>query len=196
MPRAAGLVLRLAHPDQPLCDRAAVAHILSNLGWMALYQGDLPAARALQEESLATRRALDERREIAVSLTALGRVAFAAGESAAARALYLESLPLHHELGNQWGVALALEGLVAVLAGEQPALAVRLAGAAAAVRAVIGRTMPPVERTGYEQVLAGLRASLGEGAFAAAWAAGQALSPDRMVAEALALADAPPAAGQ
>jgi predicted ATPase len=173
-----------------LGDRSGVGHVLSNMGWMNLFRGDLAAARSLQEQSLAIRRELSERREIAVSLTALGRVAFAEGDSPAARALYCESLPVHHALGNQWGMALALEGLVWATAEAEPAAAVRLAGAAAALRDVIGRTMPPVEQTGYAQLLAGLRASLGEPAFAAEFTIGEAMSPEQARAEALSVADA------
>ena len=187
---AEALALRRA-----LGDRSGAAHVLSNMGWMALYRGDLAAARARQEESLAIRRELGDRREIAVSLTALGRVAFAEGDGPAARALYRESLPLHHALGNQWGLALALEGLVRATAEARPAPAARLAGAAAALRAVIGRRMPPAERAEYEQVLAGLRAALGEPAFAAAWAEGEATPLEQALADALAAAGPEPPPG-
>ena len=45
--------------------------------------------------------------------------------------------------------------------------------------------MPPAERAEYEQVLAGLRAALGEPAFAAAWAEGEAMPLEQALAQAL-----------
>ena len=51
--------------------------------------------------------------------------------------------------------------------------------------------VPPSARANLERTTAGARAALGETAFAAAWAAGEALTPDAATAEALA---APPPA--
>jgi hypothetical protein len=50
--------------------------------------------------------------------------------------------------------------------------------------------MSPVRRSRYDRVFAAARADLGEEAYAAAWAEGQAMSPDQAIAYAL---DAPDA---
>jgi hypothetical protein len=55
--------------------------------------------------------------------------------------------------------------------------------------------MPPAERAEYEQVLAGLRAALGEPAFAAAWAEGEATPLEQALADALAAAGPEPPPG-
>jgi non-specific serine/threonine protein kinase len=162
-------------------DRLNAGHVLSNLGWLALYQGDLPAARAWQEESLALRREIGYGRDAAVSLTVLGKVAAAAGDPAAARTLYEESLPLHRAMGNQWGVVLALEGLAELAVPAQPLGALRLAGAADALREATGRRRPPAERPAYDRWLARARAAAGAGA-AAAWEAGRAMPLQEAVA--------------
>jgi hypothetical protein len=62
----------------------------------------------------------------------------------------------------------------------------RLWGAATAVRAGIGAPLAPGERALQERSLAPVRAACGEEAFAAAWAAGAALSLEQALAEALA----------
>jgi hypothetical protein len=62
----------------------------------------------------------------------------------------------------------------------------RLLGAAEAVRLASGKPMLPAERLGYKATVAAARAALGEAAFAAAWAAGQALTLEQAVAGALA----------
>ena len=51
-------------------------------------------------------------------------------------------------------------------------------------------SLAPAERAPYERAVAAARARLGEEAFAAAWAAGRALSPTEAAAEALGVADA------
>ncbi len=68
----------------------------------------------------------------------------------------------------------------------QPESAARLLGAAEAVRQAIGARLPPVERADYEATVQATRAALGDEAFAAARAAGLALTLEQVVAEALA----------
>jgi DNA-binding NarL/FixJ family response regulator len=68
----------------------------------------------------------------------------------------------------------------------QPERAARLYGAAEALREAIGIPLPPYHRPEYEREVAVTREALGEDRFAAAYAAGRALSIDEAVAEALA----------
>src|SRR5262249_6825268 len=66
------------------------------------------------------------------------------------------------------------------------AQAVRLAGAAAAVRSAAQTPMSPPERITLERHLPMARASLGARGASAAWADGQSLPPTQAVAQALA----------
>jgi hypothetical protein len=76
-------------------------------------------------------------------------------------------------------VADCLNGLAAVAtAREQSAEVVRLAGAESGLRDAIGVPIEPVRRESHRQMVEELRASLGEGAFAEAWAAGVAEAND------------------
>jgi len=59
--------------------------------------------------------------------------------------------------------------------------AVRLFGAVEHLGEIIGAVMAPTERAECEQNTTAARAALGEGAFSAAWAAGQALSLDEVI---------------
>ena len=59
--------------------------------------------------------------------------------------------------------------------------------AEAARREATGAVLNPVDRPEHEGAVAALRVSLGEGAFAAAWEAGRALSLDEALADALAV---------
>ena len=101
-------------------------------------------------------------------------------------------LAVRSELGDKQGVAICLEGLAAVAGARgQPARAAQLYGAAAALRERIGAPLPPGDRLGYDRHLATARACLDEGAWAAAWAEGQAMPLEEAVADALAAAESP-----
>jgi len=99
------------------------ANVLNAAGVLAFYQGDYPAARALEEESLAIRRELGDRSGIAGSLGNLGNVASGQGDYPAARALYEGSLAIRRELGDPSGIANSLGNLgnVALYRGDYPA---------------------------------------------------------------------------
>ena len=84
-------------------------------------------------------------------------------------------------------IPVRLEALAQVwLDLHRPERAVTLLGAASQLRGAMGLPLLPVDKPGYEQVLASVRASLTDAAFAAAWAAGEALSAEESVADALA----------
>jgi non-specific serine/threonine protein kinase len=90
---------------------AARSMALNGAGILAWQQGDYPASRALQEESLAIRRELGDRRAIASSLNCLGIVVSEQGDHCAARAFHEESLAISRELGDRHETANALSNL-------------------------------------------------------------------------------------
>jgi hypothetical protein len=77
-------------------------------------------------------------------------------------------------------------GLARVTAARrQPQRAARLFRAAEELREASGHPLPPVMRAEYERNVAAARAQLGEEAFAAAWAAGRAMTVEQAIAYAL-----------
>jgi hypothetical protein len=85
---------------------------------------------------------------------------------------------------NQTAASLeALAGLAAMQG--QPARALRLAGAAAALRDRIGEQPWPANQAALTRRLAAAREALSAEAQAATWADGQALTVEQAVAEAL-----------
>ena len=72
-----------------------------------------------------------------------------------------------------------------------PHSSARLLGNAATLRESRGLPIPPIERTDLDRVLGTIRSSLGEEAFAAAWAEGQARPIKQVIDEALELTLAP-----
>jgi non-specific serine/threonine protein kinase len=95
--------------------RARALNAASNL---AYYEGDYTAAEALQQESLAIRRELDNRRGAAHSLDTLALLAVQQNDSARAISLLEESLGMKRELGDEWGIADSLQYLAELAADE------------------------------------------------------------------------------
>jgi hypothetical protein len=112
-------------------------------------------------------------------------VAQAQGNADQARARFTESLRLFQERGNKRGIIECIAGMAGVVAAQgQGERAVRLLGATAAQFKAIGAAMWPADRIDYHRNEASIRAVLGEEAFAAAWAAGRALTLEQAIAEA------------
>jgi predicted ATPase/DNA-binding CsgD family transcriptional regulator len=190
-------LLFVSQQDQPLAQQLAeqsLAHFreqdnilysaapLSLLGLIHMERGKLEAARALLENSLAIDKQFGtEAEDIHI---ALGRLLALQGDVAAARHHYQESLTLLFEQNVcKENIAASLEGLAALEVGQgAPSLAVRLWGAAQALRDAIGAPIYPVYRASYEQARAQARATLGEQAFRAAWAEGRSMTPEQVLA--------------
>ena len=166
----------------------SIALSLSNVGHVALDQGDYPAARALLEESLAIRRELGDRHGIATSLSNLGYAALDQGDYPAARALLEGSLAIRRELGDQFGIPASLEGLAAVVASLRESLrGARIWGATERLRAETGAPLAPNERSRYDRHVAAARIASGDdAAFDSAWQEGRCLTRDQAIDLALA----------
>ncbi|HWQ11215.1 MAG TPA: tetratricopeptide repeat protein [Roseiflexaceae bacterium] len=167
-------------------DRYTISSILNYQGQGALTQGDHARAEALFAESLALRRKLGDRRGSTAVLANLSRATLARGDVARTRALIVECLALARELGYQQGFSWGL-GEAAALASfqGQAEQAARLLGAAETLREASNIPIWPDDRARYEQIVAAVRAALGDEDFAAAWSAGAALTLEQAVAEAL-----------
>jgi hypothetical protein len=104
-----------------------------------------------------------------------------------ARAALEEGLALAIESGYRWGTIALLEAAAALAAAEeQPIRALRLAGAANALREPIGVPLSPDWSGDLERQLAPARERLGASGSAAAWNSGRSLSIDGAVHEAYA----------
>jgi tetratricopeptide (TPR) repeat protein len=156
-------------------------------------EGDTAAACSLHEEALSLYRQLAHWGGAAWTLCNLGRVAMLQGDYARARSLYAESLSVRMGFDDKWGIAPSLEGVAGALAGlAQLEKAARLFGAAEELRRTLRSPVLQEERELYDREVADLRAALGEGGFAAAWAEGRAMTLEHAVAEALEEKETPP----
>ena len=160
--------------------------VMHNLGVVAEEQGDLAGARGHFEDSVAIKRTLGDIPGLALSLAKLGEVIARMGDMATAHRLLSESLSLQHDLGDRSGIAFVLERFaITAAAHAQAERALRLAGAAGALRETIGTPLAAAAREGYELSLASARRAMPPALAATAWSEGQAMSMERAIALAL-----------
>ena len=108
--------------------------------------------------------------------------------------MFREVLELRLSLGERNGIIEVIEEVAAVVANQgQVEPATRLLGAAAAARAAISLGLRLADRLEVEQTLVIARSALSESAFAEAWTAGQCMTLDQVIVEALTLSTGMPA---
>ena len=152
-----------------------VAQARYGLGTLARTRGDHAAALRHFGTALALYRAIDARPEIARCLAGVGWVALAQGDLELARSSLTESMQLSVATGQRLPIARGLEALgVLALAEGDPARAVRLEGAALALREAAGGAAPASARIGA--MFGAARQRLGASAAAALLAEGHAMS--------------------
>jgi non-specific serine/threonine protein kinase len=172
--------------SQRVGDILGMARACSGLGQVAQSSGDYSGARAWQEKALVRRQQLGEPWGVALAEVSLASVLLDLGDLAAARLLLTESITLSQELGDRQGLARCLEAMACLAAvGHQPELALRLAGAAAALRDTSELPLSPANRVHLERHLEVARRVLGQTSAAAARESGYALSVEDAVALAL-----------
>jgi hypothetical protein len=125
-------------------------------------------------------------------LLSLGAVALAEGDQVRAHDMLQESLTGMRDVGEKLGIHGVL-GAIAHLAVTQGRAerAVRLAGAAERLRSTSGTHSWPVVERSRTRWLSTARETLNETAYRAAWAQGQAMTPEQAIAYALAEASVP-----
>ena len=170
-----------------LGDPADISTSTSGLGLLAVDEGKLDEARALMEESLAIDRERGDVVGIAVNLSNLAAVALEQEDVGRAKPLLAEGLRAFVEIGDGDGVAECLEEIASMLVIQGRAeAALRLAGAAAALRELLGTPVAsPADQARIDHHLEHARAALGDEAFEVAYSEGQKLTQEEAAAEGL-----------
>lgn len=100
---------RVCDADQsPTASRGDALYAGGALAWAV---GELDLAWALQHESLATQKQLDDHRGVASSLNSLGLIAKDRGDVTSAVQMFSESLAIKRELRDVRGIAMSLNNL-------------------------------------------------------------------------------------
>jgi hypothetical protein len=182
MPDALGMLEQARAMFDELGDRRGIADTVWFRAVGARLAGDLPRARALAAESLALHREMGDRFGMTDALFAVGRVAFDEGDLSTMAGSFFEALDNVERVGNRTGMGIVLDHLAAKSTVEGDHLrALRLAGASEAIKeAAGGHAPPPLIDLPDPRVAA--REALGQGAIAAAWGEGSAMTLEQAVA--------------
>jgi predicted ATPase/class 3 adenylate cyclase/DNA-binding CsgD family transcriptional regulator/Tfp pilus assembly protein PilF len=149
-------------------------------------EGDHDTAQRLLDHALFLFEREGDSRQIALALANLGSLAAARGDFAAAHQRLSASLSIQRDLADMDGTAFVLDRFAALTAAQgRPARALRLAGAAAALRTVTDMPLSAAGQARLDGKLTPAWHALGEAAAAQARRDGAALSPEEAVAEAL-----------
>ncbi len=172
--------------NRSLGNQAQEATNLANLGRLAQMREDYPRARTFFEDALAIHRAQGNQQGIAIALNNLGSLNRQLENYADAEVCLRECMELYRTLGDRQNAAWALEGFAELaVAWNQTERAVRLFGAAHALRVLIGAPLPSSQAEQLANNLAHLETILGADTYAPIFAAGQSLDFDRAIAAAL-----------
>jgi predicted ATPase/class 3 adenylate cyclase len=149
-------------------------------------RGNYQAAKNFFEDSLDAFRRIRNTIFQLVVRSEFGHVARHMGDLTQAKSIYRETLQGWQNFGNRAAIAHQLEcfGLLAI-ADEEPQRAIKLFGAAEALREKIQSPMTDHERVEYDQAVSQLRLMLAEAEFNTLWTDGRATPMEQAIQLAL-----------
>jgi hypothetical protein len=154
-----------------------------NVGLAALGSGDYRASLDYSLEAAGLFRGLEDETGIVVALLNAGWSALVLGDVGLAEESLREAVVVAGRLGASHRIADGALALGAVFVAKHDLeRGVHVLSAAASLREELGVGFnDTVEERIHDRAVADAKAALGEEAFAAAWARGQALQPDQVV---------------
>ncbi len=170
--------------ETPLSFQAGMSFL--GMGMDESIHGNYGAAKQIFEDGLNIFRRFRNKNFQTVLTSELGHVARHTGDMQEARRIYRETIKAWRDSGNRAAIAHQLECFAFIaIEEEEPQRAIRLFGAAEALRERVHSPMTDYERVEYDRELAQLRSSLDETEFNALWAEGRALTMEQAIEFAL-----------
>ncbi|HZM20272.1 MAG TPA: adenylate/guanylate cyclase domain-containing protein [Anaerolineales bacterium] len=165
-----------------------VSMFLLGLGMDERMRGNYDSARKIFEQGREAFSQIHSKYFVMVMSSEQGHVERQKGNVTQARLIYRETIKGWQDLGNRAAIAHQLEcfGFLAV-AEEEPQAAVKLFGAAEALRDKIQAPMTDYERVEYDQAGAHVRSLLPEPEFSSLWVEGQSMTMEQAIEFALSL---------
>jgi hypothetical protein len=156
------------------------------MGMIESVQRNYDTAKQLFEEGLKIFGRLRNKYFHTALRSELGHVARHSGDIRQAKKIYHDTLPEWKDLGNRAAIAHQLECFAFLaIADEEPQRAIKLFGAAEALRARVQASMTELERVEYNHAVAQLRSMFAETEFSTLWAEGRATTMERAIEVAL-----------
>jgi predicted ATPase len=170
-------------------DRMTEARMTVNLGVLAMNEQDFRASLEHAMYAAGLFQEFEEDTGLVVALINVGWSALGLGDVVLAVDYFNQGLVVAGRLGATSRIANGAEGLgSALVARAEWERGTELLGAASALRESIGTPLVDAsDKAFHERAVAAARTALGEEGFAAAWATGEAMTPQEIVV----LADSP-----
>jgi tetratricopeptide (TPR) repeat protein len=155
---------------------------LLGLGRSEIEQGDYESARQLFEDAQDVFTQLRIKNYLLAGQSQLGHIARYLGDLAEAKSIYRETILGWQDIGNRGAIAHELESFAAIaITEEEPQCALKLLGAAEALRERSNSPMTDFERIEYDQMVAHVRSLLDKTDAEALWAEGGSMSMEQAI---------------
>ena len=152
------------------------------IGAIARIQGKKELSKTFLEEAIQIFQQFGDKRWTSTALVFLGRLELENGDRVSTEACIRQALTLASEANAWLYVSWSLESFAYLcLASNQLHRAVRILGAADALREKLGTPLLPVEQDEYKSCLASLHAQLDGTTFETAWSEGRAMSMEQAI---------------
>ncbi|HLA08739.1 MAG TPA: tetratricopeptide repeat protein [Anaerolineales bacterium] len=163
-------------------DRGCLGFTLLALARQVYTQNNLQRAAELIQESVAILHETGEKVVESNALNVSGRITLAQGNPLEAQNFFRDGLTLQRDLQDIGNAPSLLEGLANTLASlSQIDDALRLMGAAEALRERINVTMMQVERPEYDQLVSMMREQMDEATYQKMWDEGRAMLVEQAI---------------
>jgi tetratricopeptide (TPR) repeat protein len=164
-------------------DARFVVAVLHGLGDVAIRMGDPERCVVVVDEGLRLAQEQGHTHVCAYSYLLLGNAAKSMGDLARAHGMFREALAIGETNGDLEILASVFEGLAQTATLEEDAeRALRLAGAASALRLRCSSPLPPRDQSSFDRALEPARFALGEEGAERAFAAGSGITIDEVIA--------------
>lgn len=181
--RAAELLEQVLAYRRETNDAFRITPTLNNLAIAARRLGNLERARELYIEAISITRVNGNLMSLAHSLNGLSEIHVELKEYAGAIRLQCEGLSIRQQLGDLKGMAFSLGSIaISLFYLDNPLLAAQLESVSRTIYEKLGITPSSAAQTEHENLMAELRAKLGDAAFEQAWSGGQAMPLEQAVA--------------
>lgn len=184
--QAEAMYTECLHINQEVGDLEGTANALYGIAWVANAQADYRRARTWCEDAMALYNSLDHQFGLGWCYYLMGDIARDQKDLAEALVHYRYCLSIWIKREDIVSSAQVIDDIAMLFSRlHQPSAAVRLMGAAQAMRERVNATLTRAEQAAHERVLATCREQLGLSAYRTAWSDGRALRPKQAVALAL-----------
>jgi tetratricopeptide (TPR) repeat protein len=164
----------------------AMEFVLTGKGILCMLRGEYEQARAFMQKNIDDLEKMGNRMGVLWGRARLGYVALREGSVAEAHQILVNVLENFHADQNKNGLAFALDKMASLYAVTgKPKAAAHLIGWSDATRKEIGDPRPRIEQDDLDQDIAAIKAKMGAATYKVAYNAGQEMTLDEAVKDAL-----------